>query len=197
MRLLRTWAGFDRAAGDPDPPRAGEGQNQATGRFTSLNMALILVCTIISAGSAIWSANEARMANEREDRNISTAAITQPLIKDGACATVKKGKEFAFSGTAKMAYGSVLWEITQPSDNSLYAGSVANPQSPNGNWTIKIPSIGAAGDAHKVFQILVVSATPNAAKSLRAAATAIPYKALKQIPNGVDILDQICVERSN
>jgi hypothetical protein len=136
------------------------------------------------------------MANEREGRNVSTAAITRPMINKGACASVERGKEFALSGTAKMAYGSVLWEITQPPDNSMYAGSVANPQSPNGNWTIKIPSIGAEGDARKVFQILVVSATPNAAKVLRAAATANPYKALKRIPDGVDILDQICVERS-
>lgn len=162
-----------------------------------MNMAVILLCTVISTGSAIWSANEARMANEREDKNLSTAAITQPTTENGGCASVEKRKAFTLSGTAKMAYGSVLWEITQPPDNSMYVGSVANPQSPNGNWTITIPSIGAEEDAGAIFQILVVSATPNAAKALRDATTAKPYKAIEKIPDGVDILDQMCVQRAN
>jgi hypothetical protein len=203
IRNLRTWAGFDRVTPQPDRPLAGRspgegaGQRQEPGRFLTVNMVVILSCTVISTGSAIWSANEARMANERENKNLSTAAITQPATASDGCASVEKGKEFTLSGTAKMAHGSVLWEITQPPDNSMYVGSVANPQSPNGNWTITIPSIGAEKDVGEVVQILVVSATPNAAKALRDATTAKPYKAIEKIPDGVDILDQMCVERAN
>ncbi|GHE35248.1 hypothetical protein GCM10017673_42530 [Streptosporangium violaceochromogenes] len=103
-------------------------------------------------------------------------------------------------GTAKLAKGATLFEVTQGTkDSSLWPGPKALMNAGESTWSM--PQVGPFGDKKSRgnrFTVLLVSVTPNAARALdpKASATGNDYKALKELPDGAAIEDQMCVVRA-
>lgn len=155
-----------------------------------------LVCTLASVAAAFWAGWEARRANDYERRNASSAVITSPHVSKGECAPAYKGRPVMFRGTATMPKGAKLWEITQPiNDNSLWPGPVARLDAASSAWDLEIPFVGADGDKGHQYTILLISADPNAAAELQQAAANKDYRNLTKLPDGTEILAQMCLER--
>jgi hypothetical protein len=155
-----------------------------------------LVCALASVVAAFWSGWEARSANTYEQRDANSAVITSPHLPRGECVPVHKDKTVTLKGTAKMAKGTKLWEITQPiNDNSLWPGPVGVLDAASSSWKLDIPKVGADGDKGHQYTFLLISADPNAAAELQQAAASPHYTNLEQLPKGTEILAQICAQR--
>lgn len=171
---------------------------QPQSRITVVVAWVSLVCTLASVAAAFWAGWEARRANAYEQRDASSAVITSPHAPSGECVPIRKGKAVTLKGTAKMAKGAKLWEITQPiNDNSLWPGPVASLDASSSSWELSIPFVGADGDKGHRYTILLISADPNAAAELQQAAASDNYRNLKRLPNGTGILAQMCVQRAD
>lgn len=171
--------------------------------FTALLSVITVIVAVLAANYARQSAAEAKRANDFDQRQISSAAITDtnPSIRDDSRCVVIPDEHtpLIIQGSAKMATGTTLWEVTQGvSDSSLWPGSKASIANGSSSWTMTIPSTGGASDRGHRYTLLLVSATPEAAHELDPQASRVgsDYKALTELPRGVDILTTLCVVRA-
>ncbi|WTW95589.1 hypothetical protein OG216_20350 [Streptomycetaceae bacterium NBC_01309] len=153
--------------------------------------------TLAGVAAALWAAWEARRNNDMTPEPPNSVVVTSPQAADG-CALVAKGQTLELKGTAKLATGMTLWEVTQASgDNKLWPGPIAQMDADGRSWSMTVASIGADGDKDRRFNLLLIAADPNAAPELRAAASATDYAPLAKLPEGTDVLGEVCVKRSS
>lgn len=194
--------GYQQPPPPPGPPPSTRDPQQRRPKLPMINILVVLVCTVVSAGSAAWSSWEARRNNDFSQRNASSAAVTRtdPIMDEDGCIPVPDEKTpLTLNGTAKLADGATLWEITQGvKDSSLYPGPRAVMSAGSSSWSITIPNIGGPTDRGGRYTLLLVSATPNAAHDLNPAASAVgsEYKPLQRLPDGTEIVEHVCVRRA-
>ncbi len=152
-----------------------------------------LACATVSALTAIWAAWEAQHANNLSQKGSSSAVITSPVVGSSGCAPVTAGGALSLRGTAHLAVGRKLWEITQGSDNSLWPGPTATLNPVGSTWQLRIPNIGGPTDKGHTYSLLLLSADPNSAQVLQAEAVAAHYQSIRQIPQGTQLLRNLCV----
>jgi hypothetical protein len=168
-----------------------------------INTLLVLTCTLVSTGAATWSGYEARRNNDFSQKDASSAVITatSPSGRDNqGCVFVEKGSTLELMGTAKIAKGAILWEITQGvNDSSLWPGPKAKMNLGASTWSMPMvgPFGGDSDQGHR-YTVLLVSVPPNGAGELdpQASATGKDYKALKELPDETEIVAQLCVVRT-
>lgn len=200
--LLAAAAQSDRrpAPAGPRPPRGRPPLRQLTaGTWTAV------VLTFAGAGFGGWAILDAHRADEQpgsagrsDRRGAGSAVITNPRVASDECLPVRRESPLTLSGTAALAKGTTLREITRRvDDGSLWPGPRARTRAASSSWSMRIPSVGAAGDVGHEYTILLVGADPAASRELEAATAAKPYKPLTKLPDGVEILAEMCVRRTD
>lgn len=193
--------------GPPSQPQAQHlpQTHQPESKQITASTWIMVVLTLMSVGVGGWAVFEARranaeanLANEFEQRGTSSAVINSPRVASDDCHPIYKGKPVTMAGTAKMARGATLWEITQPvNDSTLWPGPRAKTRANSSNWTMEIPYVGAPEDKGNEYMILLIGADPTASKQLEKAASSKEYEQLDELPDGVEILAEMCVVRAD
>jgi hypothetical protein len=191
--LLAAAAQSDRrpAPAGPRPPRGRPRLRQLTAGTW-----IAVVLTVAGAGFGGWAILDANRADERSG-DPGSAVITNPRVASDECLPLRRGSPLTLSGTATTAKGTTLREITRRvDDGSLWPGPRARTRAAGSSWSLRIPSVGATGEAGHEYTILLVGADPAASRKLAVAAAAKPYKPLTGLPDGVEILAEMCVRRT-
>ncbi|MEO3766396.1 hypothetical protein [Streptomyces sp. B5E4] len=190
-------------SGHRTTPAGAQPEDRPRSRQLTASTWITVTLTFLGVGFGGWAILEAHRANEQSDRanrfdqrGASSAVITSPQVAPDECLPVHRENPPALRGTATMAKGATLWEITQPvNDSSLWPGPRARTRAASSSWTMRIPSVGAAGDKGHEYMILLVAADPTASKELEEAAAAKKYEPLQKMPEGAEILAEMCVRR--